>query len=478
MTEPAELAPPRKRRRWRRLLLLLVPLALLAGAYLYLFYAGDLRLQRAISEADHLDPHWRLDDLLAERADIPDEENGALTVLAAKAKRPPAWPAWEVGPPGAGAPERSLAEVLGDLKPNEVLNEKERAAVRAEVERAADAITEARKLADQPRGRFAITYSKDFISTLMTGVQDAREAAHLLSYDALSRAQDGDLRGAAVSCRALVNAGRAIGDEPTLIAALVRMALRAIAVGQSERVLGQGALPDEDLASLQKAFEEEAEERLFPVALRGERGGMDRFMQALQRGDLSVKQMQGLTAGRPASSPRWFAEEKLLYLPGAVTNSRAAMLERMNRLVEISKLPPEEQAAPLAEMQASLPRQLVLVRELEPAVEKVAGAERRTLAQLRCAATALAAERYRLKHGRWPESLADLKGEFLRDVPADPFDGKPLRYRRDGEGVVVYAVGPDGKDDGGDRATLNTHKDGTDLGFRLWDVDKRRQPRK
>jgi hypothetical protein len=367
--------------------------------------------------------------------------------------------------------------VLGDLKPNEVLNEKERAAVRAEMERAADAITEARKLADQPRGRFAITYSKDFISTLMTGVQDAREAAHLLSYDALSRAQDGDLRGAAVSCRAIVNAGRAIGDEPTLIAYLVRMALRAIAVGQTERVLGQGVLPDEDLAALQKAFGEEADERLFQVALRGERGGMDRFMQALQSGDVSVKQMQGLTAAG-APTKRWFAEEKLLYLPGAITNNRAALLERMNRLVEISKLPPEEQDARLAEMRASMPHQPILVRELEPAVEKVAGAERRTLAQLRCAAAALAAERYRLKHGRWPEALADLKGEFLRDVPTDPFDGKPLRYRRDGEGVVVYSVGPDGKDDGGDRTTLNTHKDGTDLGFRLWDVDKRRRPRK
>jgi hypothetical protein len=35
----------------------------------------------------------------------------------------------------------------------------------------------------------------------------------------------------------------------------------------------------------------------------------------------------------------------------------------------------------------------------------------------------------------------------------------------------------DERDDGGDRATLNTYKEGTDVGFRLWDVDKRGVPR-
>ncbi len=68
-----------------------------------------------------------------------------------------------------------------------------------------------------------------------------------------------------------------------------------------------------------------------------------------------------------------------------------------------------------------------------------------------------------------------MKGDFLHAVPLDPFDNKPLRYRKDDQGVIVYSVGPDGKDDGGDRTTLNTHTPGTDIGFRLWDVDKRRK---
>jgi hypothetical protein len=66
--------------------------------------------------------------------------------------------------------------------------------------------------------------------------------------------------------------------------------------------------------------------------------------------------------------------------------------------------------------------------------------------------------------------------DLLRAVPTDPFDGRPLRYRRDPEGAVVYSVGPDGKDNGGSLADLNRDKDGTDVGFRLWDPGRRHQP--
>jgi hypothetical protein len=481
MTQPDDLPPPPKRRRWRRLLWLLVPLALVAAAWVYMYFASDRRLAQAVAEAERTDPHWRLDDIVAERDTIPDEENGALTVLAAKAKKPAQWPWWESSPPPPRVANAELSpwDAMRDLKPNEALPDWARDVMRPEMELADGAIREARKLADQPRGRFAITYSKDYISTLMTGIQDARGTASLLNYDAWFRAKSGDLEGALISCRALVNTARSIGDEPTLIAQLVRMAIRAIAVGQTERTLGQGEPPVAELAALQKAMEEEAEEPLLRFALRGERGGMDRLMQALQDGDTSVKLMKGMLAGGiTQQQKRWAGEEVLLYLPGAVTNNRAALLEYMNKLVEISKLPPVEQAERLEELEKSLRKEPLLVRELLPATEKVAEAERRTRALLRCAAAGLAAERYRRQHGRWPDSLDDLKGDYLREVPLDPYDGKPLRYRKDGEGVIIYAIWKDHQDDGGDRATLNTYKDGTDVGFRLWDVDKRRQMRK
>jgi hypothetical protein len=52
---------------------------------------------------------------------------------------------------------------------------------------------------------------------------------------------------------------------------------------------------------------------------------------------------------------------------------------------------------------------------------------------------------WRAKHGAWPRNLR----ECMARVPADPFDGKPLRYRREGDGFVIYSVGETGRFDGG-----------------------------
>ncbi|MEI2727116.1 MAG: hypothetical protein V9H26_27560 [Verrucomicrobiota bacterium] len=48
-----------------------------------------------------------------------------------------------------------------------------------------------------------------------------------------------------------------------------------------------------------------------------------------------------------------------------------------------------------------------------------------------------------------PENLADLTPAFLAVVPADPFTGEPLRYRRTDKGFVIYSVDRDGLDNGG-----------------------------
>jgi hypothetical protein len=72
-------------------------------------------------------------------------------------------------------------------------------------------------------------------------------------------------------------------------------------------------------------------------------------------------------------------------------------------------------------------------------------------AQARQATTrsTIAIERYRRIHGAAPESLDQLVPEFLKKAPDDPFDGAPLRYRRDATGYKVYSIGPDGIDHGG-----------------------------
>jgi hypothetical protein len=73
----------------------------------------------------------------------------------------------------------------------------------------------------------------------------------------------------------------------------------------------------------------------------------------------------------------------------------------------------------------------------------------RETGRLRAAAAGVAAVRFRQAEGRWPRSLEELVPKWLPEAPIDPFTGKPLAYRVDDEGVVIYSVGVDGQDDGG-----------------------------
>jgi hypothetical protein len=66
----------------------------------------------------------------------------------------------------------------------------------------------------------------------------------------------------------------------------------------------------------------------------------------------------------------------------------------------------------------------------------------------------LALRAYQLTHGNLPANLNALVPEFLDAVPIDDFDGQPLHYSV--EKKIVYSVGKNLKDDGGDDQTSPT----------------------
>ena len=83
----------------------------------------------------------------------------------------------------------------------------------------------------------------------------------------------------------------------------------------------------------------------------------------------------------------------------------------------------------------------IITRLVIPACGKVATAALRIRAELLAASTAIACERFRMAHGRWPEHLGEIPKDILAEVPIDPFTGTPLIYRRLHDGIAVYSVG-------------------------------------
>ena len=96
-----------------------------------------------------------------------------------------------------------------------------------------------------------------------------------------------------------------------------------------------------------------------------------------------------------------------------------------------------------------------LTDELSPAYEAVIAARQRSEAHLQLVLAEAAVRRYALEHGSPPESLAALVPEYLSQVPRDAYRDAPLVYRRTPDGYLLYSVGSNGTDDGGQRVRFS-----------------------
>ena len=479
VSEPIDIAgfqPPRRRiKKWKiAVALVLLFAGLLVAVYTYTFFAARRDLNEAIAQATREDASWHLADLEARRPAVPDERNGALQAMKARALAPAPLPGQmpveEAGVAATGAATKTLGETLDELGPDEPLTPQQAARLRAELARAAYALAEARKLADLPEGRFPITYTPDYVSTVVGG-QQAREAAYLLKLDAFLRIHDGKSDDALLSARAAFNAGRSIGDEPVLISQLVRLICRNMALGCLDRALAQGQPSEEAMIEFQQALLEEDSVPVLLIGARGERAGLHRLMEALESGQASVRMTRRLAKGGGQKLPDRATD---MVAEHSLVSVHAWILRWLNDFVEAAKLPPWERRKRLEELDRRLKEEApFLARELLPAYFKPAETDQRESARLRCALVALAAERYRKGKGEWPVKMADLEARELDQVPLDPYNGQPLRYRRLADGVAIYSLGPDGEDhgaavSGGARVPVDTN-----YGFRLWDPERR-----
>jgi hypothetical protein len=84
-----------------------------------------------------------------------------------------------------------------------------------------------------------------------------------------------------------------------------------------------------------------------------------------------------------------------------------------------------------------------------PATGAAFDATGRTMAARDTLRVAVAAERYRQQTGAFPSRIADLVPAYLPAAPLDPFDGQPLRLKSTATELIVYSVGKDGVDNGG-----------------------------
>lgn len=421
---------------------------------------GNRELAAAIAEADRDDPDWTWEKLNAARKRPPEGKNGAELIPKIKAASHADWGKWQ-------AKDEWKSRL--SPPPNERFSPKLLAEVRRDAEASAGAIALARTLKECPFGHREYVLTPNVLDTLLPDTQHTRHAADVLRWDVVLALEDRDPRRAADGVMAALAASRSIGDEPMLISQLIRMATRTVAVRSAERLLAQFADPP-DLTTFQTVLAADAEEPLLLYGLRGDRAGFDRLIENLQSG--VAKPENAIDSGFRSTQSRlgWW-----LYSPNLLAD-RADFLNWMSRAVAIARRPVDDQS----ELFALLPTpeknpNRLLSGLLLPAIDRVSDAQVRSTAEARSAVVGIACERFRVKHNRWPNDLAELVPGFLAAVPLDPYSGEPLRFAKSDAGCVVFSVGKDRSGAAGEFDAPDPQPN-TFARFRLWNPDRRRQP--
>lgn len=283
-------------------------------------------------------------------------------------------------------------------------------------------------------------------------MRDLRAAVRGLSGRAVARAHDGDREGAADDLEAAAMAAGAASPRGALIGALVKIACVSIACSGVRNSLEFTTFTDEEAARICRALEAAMPADLISQAMLYERACGHVMFSAMGEGKVLGSDLLGSDPSRSADIRKPAFLKKLRSLPyrAWIYAQEVVYLDAMTRNSELSHKRYRELAGNKLEeeINAGLPRWAMLTGALIPVFARSHAAADAGIARVEATKALLALTGYKAGHGAYPASLDEAQTGACR-IGEDPFSGKPLVYRRQGEGFLLYSIGDDLKDDGG-----------------------------
>jgi hypothetical protein len=365
-----------------------------------------------------------------------------------------------------------------------------------ELQKIAEPLIEVREALKKPAFDANLDYRMGF-NLLVPHLAAMKGIALPLSAATVNELHANNLEAALVDLEALIALSRCLSGERLVISQLVRYAIFAIAFNTTVQALYTPGWNDSQLARLQAAWR--------PLDFVGDVGRsleMERAMGILtfersrrlakEVSDMLATYGSGFNAGTGTaptlSSPgdmivyviENFSDlcRKAIYIPvwqfAWARHDELNYLKVMQDLIEASRRAAAEKSRPAITNKTARDKELSLETSTEREKEKIkvnfydrmrflfspmAGSSLSGSVEhaLRCAiqreliVAVIALKRYELHHGKPAPSLVALVPEILPELPRDFMNGQPLLYRLTPDGAfVLYSVGTDGRDDGGD----------------------------
>lgn len=309
------------------------------------------------------------------------------------------------------------------------------------------------KAAVSGKCRYPIDLKKG-VNTELPHLVKLRDSGRLLLLSAASSLEQGEAEASLQSITDTLGVAHSLEDEPMIISQLVRIALKKLSVSGLERILSQRELSAAQLAKTASAFERAECPMGLHRAFVGERcSGISLFQMSTQnRAAVLSKTLEGEV--RFKEDPQSLDGDFLFFLRIVASEVEVAKLPYPKRLQAAKDVRPEI-------IRSARAQKYLVSAQLLPAFGSAVERDAENVALSRAARMALAVERFRLANQKLPENIDAIAPKFLDVIPTDPFDGKPLRFKKLTQGYVVYSIGKDGKDNDG-KEKDNSNKSETD----------------
>lgn len=320
-----------------------------------------------------------------------------------------------------------------------------------------------------------LDYSLGF-KLLLPHLTEFKKGAQLMNTAALADLRAGSIEDALINLQAACEMDRVLKDEPLLISQLVRIAMDTITLNTVWQFLNSREWSDGELIQMQTMLPPPARAAAMAKSLEMERALALHGLEEVRRGEMDmadlewldqpgfgprdasdffgqVLQRPGVILTIPIARPVWkfaFFDESVAHYLGTaqqmIESARKSVVSNSQRSYDFVMLNVDEDVSLTNERIRHWFTYMIL-----PALEKSLFRSFRLETQQSLTSAAIALQRYRFKHGKYPTTLTELLPEFLPGVPLDYMNGQPLRYllKEDGN-FVLYSVGDDGVDDGGD----------------------------
>jgi len=334
-------------------------------------------------------------------------------------------------------------------------------------------------------------------SLLIPHLARLKSVSQILSAAALEDLHQGQPESAFAKLNGMLALAQAEKDEPILISQLVRIAITHLTFAATWQVLQHDGWTDSQLTELQTAWADLTFLHEMEKALSMERAIAAIEYERFRTSDLPLSQLFDPTGtlggggtGLPFLSWDWFSDmlknipatlHDQVYTPiwkfawshhdelhycklmqrmlvaereTVLENAGAKLPARMERIYETAMSPYDRMRFAVAPL---------MYGSLSKAFERAWIAQ----ATAELTTTAIAIKRFELRHGKTPNRLEDLMFNFLSRLPIDYMDGRCLKYCIDDDSFLLYSVGIDGKDDGGNgdqsRGSNPNFQNGQDL---------------